>query len=114
MTARSRSGTFAIAFAIAYPILYIACVELNLAAFTYHPALGVFAFGADRPREGLPAMYWYGWIASSAVAALVIAAVAAYLPDGLVRKLPAASAWVVPFAAVLVAAGLMIRMYFFR
>jgi hypothetical protein len=69
--------------------------------------------GPTKPING-PAMYWFGWIATSAIAAAVIAAIVAYLPDNLTRKLPAASAWVVPIVAMVVAAGLMINMYFTR
>ena len=49
-----------------------------------------------------------------AVAAAVVAGIAAYLPASLTQKLPAAMAWLVPGAAMVVAVGLMINMYFFR
>ena len=113
MTASRKSGVFAIAFAVAYPIAYIVVTEMNWALFTYHPAIGTFGLGPNRPIAG-PAMYWYGWIAAAAISAFVIAAIVAYLPGNVTRKLPAASAWVVPFAALLTACGLMVRMYFFR
>lgn len=113
MIASRRFGVFAIAFAIAYPILYIVATEMNLAAFTYHSAIGQFALGPAKPVAG-PAMYWYGWITTSAVSAAVIAAIVAYLPGNLTRKLPAASAWVVPLLAIVTAVVLMVRMYFFR
>jgi hypothetical protein len=114
MTASRRFGVFAIVFAIAYPIIYIIATELNWAAFTYHSALGEFGLGPNRPREGTPAMYWYGWITTSAVSAGIVATIAAYLPDNLTQKLPAASSWVVPLAAMVTAAGLMVKMYFTR
>jgi len=113
MTASRTCGVFAIAFAIAYPIVYIIALKANLALFTYHPALGEFGFGADKPRDGGPAMYWFGWIATSAICALVIAAIAACLPDNLTRRLPQALAWVVPLAAMVTAAGMMAH-YFLR
>ena len=113
MTASRTFGVFAVVFAIAYPIVYVTATELNWAAFTYHSALGQLSLGPAKPING-PAMYWYGWITTSAVAAAVIATIATYLPDRLARKLPAASAWVVPLAAMVTAAGLMVHMYFMR
>jgi hypothetical protein len=113
MTASRKFGVFAVAFAVAYPIVYIAATELNWAAFTYHSALGRFTLGPTKPIGG-PAMYWFGWITTSTVAAAIIAAIVAYLPDSLSRRLPASSAWVVPLVAMATAAGLMVKMYFTR
>jgi hypothetical protein len=113
MTASRRYGVFAIVFAIAYPIVYVIATEWNLAAFTYHSALGQFGLGPNKPING-PAMYWFGWITTSTVVAGVIAGIAAYLPDGVMRKLPAATAWVVPVLAMVTMVGLMINMYFTR
>ena len=109
MTASRKFGVFA----IAYPIVYVVATEVNLAAFTYHSALGEFGLGPNKPRNG-PAMYWFGWMTTSAISAGILATIAAYLPDSLTRKLPAASAWVVPLAAMVTAAGLMVNMYFTR
>jgi hypothetical protein len=113
MTASRKFGIFVVVFAVAYPIVYVMATQANWAAFTYHSALGQFTLGPTKPING-PAMYWFGWITTSAVAAAVIATIAAYLPDSLTRKLPAASAWVVPLAAMVTAAGLMVHMYFTR
>jgi hypothetical protein len=113
MTATRKVGVFAIVFAVAYPIIYIVCTEMNWAAFTYHAAIGQFAAGPAKPIAG-PAMYWYGWITTAAIAAGTIAAIAAWLPGDAMKRLPAATAWVVPCAAIVTACGLMIKMYFFR
>jgi hypothetical protein len=113
MNASRKSGVFAITFAIAFSIIYVLCTELNLAAFTYHSALGQFSAGPSKPING-PAMYWFGWITTSAISAAVIATIVAYMPDNLTRKLPSASAWVVPLLAMVTACGLMIKMYFLR
>jgi len=110
MTASRRFGIFAIVFAVVYPIVYIVATEVNLALFTYHPALGEFGFGPNRPRNG-PAMYWFGWMSTSALCALVPALTAAYLPDRMTRKLPATLAWAVPLAAMIVAAALMMKWF---
>jgi hypothetical protein len=52
-------------------------------------------FTRAKPDEG-PAMYWYGWIATSALGALVLGLVAALLPQNVGRKIPSALAWIVP------------------
>jgi hypothetical protein len=111
--APGRFGVFATAFAVAYCGLYILVFVMNWAAFTYHSALGRLAIGPDKPQAG-PAMYWYGWIVTSAVGAVIVAAIVAYLPDRLTRRLPVASAWVAPLVAMLTAAGLMVHTYFMR
>lgn len=113
MTPSRKFGVFATVFAIAYPVIYVAATELNLAAFTYHAALGEFGLGPNRPRSG-PAMYWFGWITTSAICALVIATVVTYLPGSLTRRLPVMLGWAIPLAAMATASGLMIRLYFFR
>ncbi len=113
MTATRSFGTFAIVFAIVYPIVYITATEINLAAFTYHSALGQWSLGPSKPING-PAMYWFGWMFTSAVVAGIVAGIAAYLPASLTQKLPAATVWLVPGAAMVVAVGLMINLYFFR
>ncbi|MBN8965494.1 MAG: hypothetical protein J0H89_08980 [Rhizobiales bacterium] len=113
MIASHRFGVFAITFAVAYAIIYVIATEVNLALFTYHSALGEFGFGPNKPRNG-PAMYWFGWIATSTICALVVGAIVAYLPDSVTRRLSPTLAWVAPLGAIVVTAGLMIKMYFFR
>jgi hypothetical protein len=112
MTASRTFGVFAIVFAVVYPIVYVIATEVNLALFTYHPALGEFGLGPNAPRNG-PAMYWFGWMMASALCALVAAAIAAYLPERLTKRLPATLAWLVPLAGMVAAAGLMTK-YFVR
>jgi hypothetical protein len=113
MTASRKFGVFAIAFAITYPIVYLVATEKNLALFTYHPALGVFGLGPNRPIAG-PAMYWYGWISTSVIIAALFAIIAAHLPERMTQRLPATLAWVVPLVAIATACCLMINMYFTR
>jgi len=96
MTAARSLPTFTIAFAI----LYLLSVEFNWALFTYHPALEEFGLLAQKPKDG-PAMYWYGWIATSAAGASVIAAAASRVPAGSASRLRSGLAWAVPLAAML-------------
>jgi hypothetical protein len=93
----SRARTFALAFGVAFAILYVICDMAALPLFTYHPGTGRIDLGfvRARPDEG-PAMYWYGWIASSAIGAFVAGIVATLLPEKLTARIPSALAWIVP------------------
>jgi hypothetical protein len=103
---------FAIVFAAAYAILYVLAVEYNWALFTYHPALEEFGLLVEKPREG-PAMYWYGWIATSALGALALAAVVTLIPESWTKRVWSGWSWAVPVAAMLFVVYLL-RRYFIR
>jgi hypothetical protein len=103
---------FAIVFAAAYAILYVVAIEYNLALFTYHPALEQFVFLVEKPKEG-PAMYWYGWIATSTLGALAIAALVSFVPAGWNRRVWSGWSWAIPAATMLFVAY-MLRGYFMR
>ena len=111
MTASRKFGVFAIAVAIAYPVVYIVALEANLALFTYHPATGEWGFGPNSPRNGGPAMYWFGWMSTSALCALAIAVIVSCLPESMTQRLPAFLAWLVPLGAMITAAGLMAHFF---
>jgi len=93
----SRFGTFALVFGIFFGILYVICDMAALPMFTYHPGTGRIdpGFARARPDEG-PAMYWYGWIANSALGASILGVLATLLPETIRSKFPLALAWVVP------------------
>jgi MFS family permease len=97
----ARKRTFVLVFGISFAILYVVCDMAALPMFTYHPGTDriELGFAAARRDEG-PAMYWYGWIANSALGALVIGLAAAMLPERIGRKIPLALAWIVPLALV--------------
>jgi hypothetical protein len=51
---------------------------------------------------GSPAMYWYGFVFTSALGALVVTALAALIPDKLLARLPWRSlTWIVPLLVVI-------------
>ena len=79
--ATSRFGTFAVAFGIAFAILYTLFERQNWPLFTYHPAVGRLDFlrNAGIPEDG-PPMFWYGWVVLSGAAAAVIGYVATLIP----------------------------------
>jgi uncharacterized membrane protein YhaH (DUF805 family) len=43
-------------------------------------------------------MYWYGWIANSALGASILGLLAALLPGKIRGKIPLALAWITPVA----------------
>ena len=64
-------------------------LKRDLALFTVYPSLGVVLPGTHHARDMVdpamgflaPAMYWYGWTATAALGALVLALLAALLPE---------------------------------
>jgi len=96
----SRGLVFCAVFAAVAAALYIAAVELNWAAFTYHPRLGVFGWGAEPSRNG-PAMYWYGWVTTAGLGGLVVAGGAAAVANHMSQRVLLALGWLVPVVAML-------------
>lgn len=109
MNARHAAG---IIFAVVFSATYLLCVEKNYALFTYHPALNEFGWGVQKAGEG-PAMYWYGWLATAAIAATLAAGPGLMLPQSLARRVAPVLAWVVPLAVILFFSHLM-RNFFLR
>lgn len=112
MTPARASPVFGIVFSVVFAIVYVIAVEKNFALFTYHPAIGEFGIGAQPSRDG-PAMYWYGWLATSGIAAGVAGFVATWIPESLVKRLWPGLTWLVPFI-VMVAFCYLLRNYFLR
>jgi len=98
-----RLSTFAIVFAVAYLITYVVSVLNNYALFTYHPAIGEFGAGVEKGRDG-PAMYWYGWMATSGIVASLAGVLAALLPESETRRLWPGLTWSVALVALAVLA----------
>lgn len=87
-------------FSIAYAVIYLLAVENNWALFTYHPALEAFGALVQKPIDGGPAMYWYGWLATSALGAFAVAALACVIPAIFSARIWSSLAWAVPLAAM--------------
>jgi hypothetical protein len=86
-------------FAAAFAVIYVVSVEANWALVTYHPRLGEWEW-LTRPAKSGPAMYWYGWIgtsllAASAVSLLVLPLMRRWQP-------PVWIGWAVPLAVMVV------------
>jgi hypothetical protein len=72
-------------FSVAYAVIYVVCTELNLPLLTYHPVIGEVDFLWTPERRG-PAMYWYGWMLTSVIGALALAAIATAVPESWVQR----------------------------
>ena len=93
--------TFALVFAIATPVIYVACEMQNWPLFTYHPGTNrVEWLYAPAVRNEGPAMYWYGWIATTLIGSGILGILATMLPERIVRKIPLSLTWIFPVAAV--------------
>jgi hypothetical protein len=86
-TTRTKFGTFAITFSIAFALLYTVYERLNWPLFTYLPVRNKLHFWIYRPLPGEgPPMYWYGWIALAVISAFVVAWIATRVSDQWLRK----------------------------
>jgi hypothetical protein len=96
-SATASYAAFAIVFALAAPVIYVASELGGFPLFTYHPGTGRidFGFAAARPNEG-PAMYWYGWLATTLIGAAIAGLVATWLPQGVIARIPLFLIWLLP------------------
>jgi hypothetical protein len=101
LAASATFKTFALVFALATPVIYIACEMQNWPLFTYHPGTNrVDLFWAAAVRDQGPAMYWYGWTATTLIGAGILGLLATMLPESIVRKIPLSLTWIFPVVAV--------------
>jgi hypothetical protein len=105
-------AAFAVTFAAAFSVVYVLAVENNWALFSYAPATGAFMPLRTSAATG-PTMYWYGWIATAAIVAGGVAALASLAPENLAKRLWPGFSWAIPIG-VLVAFGYLLRGYFLR
>jgi hypothetical protein len=101
LAASVKFRAFAITFSLVGMAAYLLCLEMNWPVFTFHPATNrvVWGWEASRSGEG-PAMYWYGWTASTLIAAAVLGLIATKLPESTIRKIPLSLTWIAPLACV--------------
>jgi hypothetical protein len=112
MKERGRFAPFAVTFAAVFAIVYCFAVAYNWALFSYGPAVGRWTLFTQAAAAG-PTMYWYGWIATSALAATGVAALVALLPQRLTHWLWSGFAWLVPVVSM-AAFVYLLRGYFTR
>lgn len=85
MIAANKAGSFTIMFGVAFAVIYTVATEINLPLVTYHPVIGAVDFLWKPPRTG-PAMYWYGWMLTALLGALVLAYGAMLIPETLLQR----------------------------
>jgi hypothetical protein len=96
----TKMGWLSCVFAIAFALIYMPTMNLNWSLATYHPRLGTWQWGAAPPING-PAMYWYGFVFTAALGALVVTAIAALIPEKVMARVPWPSlTWLVPLCAM--------------
>jgi hypothetical protein len=97
----ARFQTFTLVFALVFPVCYVVCDMARLPLFTYHPGTGLLDWGWVKARrdEG-PAMYWYGWLATSMLVSSVLAGLVSALPQRVCQKIPMSLAWLVPLLLI--------------
>jgi hypothetical protein len=92
---------FAIGFAIATPVIYVICEMANWPLFSYFPAVNEITLGyAPGSDDRGPAMHWYGWTATTMIAAGILGLLATKLPESTVKKIPLSLVWILPVVAV--------------
>jgi hypothetical protein len=92
--------TFSVAFLLSYAVV----VYFNLAMFTYRPAVHTFYWFVPPAVKGIPGipMFWYGWITTALLAAVVITAISAFVPEPKNRRALSALVWLAPLIAFVV------------
>ncbi|APG08616.1 MULTISPECIES: hypothetical protein [Bradyrhizobium] len=109
MTLSAAFRRFAFAFGTTFGFLYVVALAKDLALFTVFPSLGIVLAGTHHSRDVAdpamgflaPAMYWYGWAATAALGALIVALVAASLPGRSVRNFWSGWVWVIPILSMI-------------
>lgn len=101
LASSTKVKTFVITYAVAGTLIYLICLHFNLPLFTYHPAVNriEWFWGPGRSGEG-PAMYWYGWTATTLVVGAVVAFIATLLPESIGKKIPVILVWLLPILAI--------------
>lgn len=93
--------TFALVLGMATPILYTIADMMNWPLFTYHPGTNRIDIGwAAAVKDEGPAMYWYGWTATTLLGSAVLGGLATFLPERVTAKIPLWLVWFLPIAAL--------------
>jgi hypothetical protein len=107
-----RFPIFAVTFAAVYAAVYYFAVDYNWALFSYGPAVGQWTL-LTHPAVAGPTMYWYGWIATSALAGAIAGLFACLLPENIGKRIWSGFAWLVPLCSI-AAIGYLLSGYLTR
>jgi hypothetical protein len=87
-------------FGIAFALIYAPTMNNNWALATYHPRPGVWDWGVAPATNG-PAMYWYGFVFTAFLGAVVVTAIAALVPERIMARIPWPTlTWLLPLCAM--------------
>jgi len=96
-----RYRTFMTIFSASFSLSYLLVDVLKLPTFSYYPATHKMAWGwLPSSVDDGPAMYWYGWILSSLLMALVVSYLCSMLPINILKRIPLSIAWILPVALI--------------
>jgi hypothetical protein len=109
MTCAPAFRRFALAFCAGFAFVYVVARAKGLALFTVYPSLGIVLPGTHRSRDVAdpvldflaPEMFWYGWIATAILGALVIGSIAALWPARCASWIWLGWVWVAPVLAMM-------------
>jgi hypothetical protein len=98
----TKAERLAAVFATVFAIIYAPTMDYNWTAVTYHPIQGIWQLGFAKPLSGgSPAMYWYGFVSTAALGAAAVTAIASFIPDDLMDRVPWRSlTWLVPICSI--------------
>ena len=97
---------FAFAFGPAFAVTYVSAFKQDIAMFTVYPTR-LLSFKTTQYMQdvtsanGLPAMHWYGWMATAALGALIIGVFAILTPDRWLSWIWQGWVWLIPLVAML-------------
>lgn len=101
LASSTKLKTFVVTYAIAGTLIYLLCLQMNWPLFTFHPATNRIVWGWEASRSGEgPAMYWYGWTATSLLAGAILGFLATLLPESVTRKIPLILVWLLPILSI--------------
>jgi hypothetical protein len=106
MSTHDRFGVFAVTFAAVYAAAYYFALANNWPLFSYGPAVGEWTLFNHSASAG-PTMYWYGWIATSAIVGAITGLIVCCLPGNLGSRLWPGLAWLVPICSIAAIAHLL-------
>jgi hypothetical protein len=101
LASSTKFKTFVVTYAIAGTLIYLLCLEMNWPLFTFHPATNRIVWGWEASRSGEgPAMYWYGWTATSLLVGAILGFLATLLPESVARRIPLILVWLLPILSI--------------
>jgi hypothetical protein len=91
-------------FSAAYAVIYLVAMYENIALVTYYPRLRRWfpLTVSNLPKSAGPGMYWYGWIATAATGAVIIALLSLAAPERVLARVMSVVSWVAPLGVLLV------------